>query len=466
MKTKLLFTTMLFVICAMSINGQTMFWGTSETGGSTGSGTIFTCDHNGGSVHTVYNFINATGAMPVGGVCLSTNGDIYGCTYLGGYGDSCVCYRFSTTTGTYTDIHDLFQYTALGWENWSGVINGPDGNMYGLCAAGGANGGGTIFKIDASTDIYTDEYDLTTANGSAAYGKLMLANDGKMYGLTQSGGANNVGVIFSYEPATHTYTKLYVFDNTSGANPYYGGLIQGTDGKLYGMTMNGGTSSFGVIFSFDPTSGVYTLLYSFDGTHGSHPYGSLLQATDGNLYGMTNSGGAGNAGVIFKLDLTTNTYTDLVDFTGTNGSSPERSLTQGSNGKLFGTTKSGGASGSGVAFSYDLATNTYTVLSNFSATTTGSNPSTDLIETSQMSTVGVVSIAKPIVGIYPNPATNVLNITGTTTDEVITCSDILGRELSTIKTNQFGKTTLDISNYPSVFFVKLKDGSTTKVVRE
>jgi uncharacterized repeat protein (TIGR03803 family) len=466
MKAKLLLTTLFIAFCALNINAQSMFWGTSYSGGTNGQGTIFTADHNGGNLHTVYNFVNATGAMPVGRCCLSTNGDIYGCTELGGYGDSCVCYRYSTTTGTFTNIHDLFQYISLGWENMSGMINGPDGAMYGLCALGGANGGGTIFKIDPATDIYTDEFDFVTANGSNAYGTLMVASDGKMYGMSHAGGANNVGVIFSYEPATHTYTKLYVFDNATGASPYYGGLIQGTDGKLYGMTQLGGTSSQGVIFSFDPNSGVYNVLHNFDGTTGGQPYGSLVQATDGNLYGMTYAGGASNLGVVFKYDMTSNTYTDLVDFNGTNGATPKRSLSQGSNGKLFGATYSGGTGSAGVAFSYDIVTNTYTVLSNFSSLTTGSNPNCDLVETAEMNTVGVASNSKPVIGIYPNPATNVLNITGIVQNEVITITDVLGRELSTIKTSQFGKTTLDISNYPSIFFVKLKDGSTTKVVRE
>jgi uncharacterized repeat protein (TIGR03803 family) len=92
------------------------------------------------------------------------------------------------------------------------------------------------------------------------------------------------------------------FDNTNGAHPN-GSLIQATNGKLYGMTSEGGSINAGVIFSFDPSSYTYTKLKNFDGTNGGNPYGSLMQARNGKLYGMTRKGGSINAGVIFSFDL-------------------------------------------------------------------------------------------------------------------------------------------------------------------
>src|SRR5437870_3685443 len=98
MKTTLLCLSLLIV--GLGAQSQTHFWGTSTSGGATGSGTIFIANTDGSNLHTVYNFVNATGAYPVGGVILADNGKLYGVTYLGGWGDSCVVYSYDPRTGT------------------------------------------------------------------------------------------------------------------------------------------------------------------------------------------------------------------------------------------------------------------------------------------------------------------------------------------------------------------------------
>jgi uncharacterized repeat protein (TIGR03803 family) len=150
--------------------------------------------------------------------------------------------------------------------------------------------------------------DLDYWNGAYPHGTLLQASNGKLYGIT-SGGQSGTGVIYSFDPISSTYSKLYEFDNYSGANGM-SGLIQASDGKLYGMTPNGGLVDvqtnifgFGVIFSFDPASAIFTKLKDFNGSDGSHPGGSLLQLGDGKLYGMTSQGGTiDNSGVIFSYD--------------------------------------------------------------------------------------------------------------------------------------------------------------------
>ena len=120
------------------------------------------------------------------------------------------------------------------------------------------------------------------------------------------------------------YLQLYKakdFDSTDGAYPY-GSLIQARDGKLYGMAYGGGSNDGGVIFSYDLASSTYTKLKDFDFTNGSYPYGSLFQASDGKLYGSTSDGGSNDYGVIFSFDPITSTYTKLIDYDGTNGANP------------------------------------------------------------------------------------------------------------------------------------------------
>src|SRR5205085_6530515 len=101
-----------------------------------------------------------------------------------------------------------------------------------------------------------------------------------------SGGAHNSGVIFSFNPSNSAYTRIKDFDWSIGSNPN-GNLMQASNGKLYGMTSTGGSGNEGVIFSLDPSNSAFTKLKDFDGLTSSYPLGSLVQATNGKLYGTT-----------------------------------------------------------------------------------------------------------------------------------------------------------------------------------
>ena len=173
--------------------------------------------------------------------------------------------------------------------------------------------------------------------------------------------------IFSFDPSSSVYTKLLHFDSTNTGSPGapFGAFIQASDGKLYNMTCSGGSNGYGVIFSFDPSSSTFTKLKDIDGANGFCPIGSLLQASNGKLYGMTSRGGIKGYGVIFSYDPATSTYTKLKDFDDINGAAPNGSLMQASNGKFYGLTTRGGprggnnSSGFGVIFSFDPLSSAY-----------------------------------------------------------------------------------------------------------
>jgi uncharacterized repeat protein (TIGR03803 family) len=467
MKTQLLMLALLSALCAGSANAQTQLWGTANGGGSNGQGTIFYTDGSGSNFHVAYNFVNATGAMPVGNMTLADNGMLYGETYLGGFGDSCVIFKFNPMTGEYTNIYDLYQHIQFGWGAWGGMTKASNGMLYGLCGIGGANYDGVIFRIDPATDTYTDIHDMVQIQGSTPLGGLVQCTDGKLYGMTQGGGSNSSGVIFSFDLATNTYDDLYSFVSSTGENPQYGKLMQATNGKLYGLTSQGGTSSRGVIFSFDPVTGDYADLHDFGGVDGGSPEGSLVQAENGMLYGMTYAGGANNTGVLFSYDINLNSYTNLVDFIGTNGSSPRRGLTVGSDGMLYGTTSAGGTSDNGVAFSYNTVTNTYAKLFDFNGNITGSGPDCDIIVTPLLTPTGLTNLSiHQGFAVSPNPASNYVNVTTSDREDVLTFIDVTGRELSTVKTTSFGKSLIDITGYPNLFFVKSQNGEVKKIVRK
>jgi uncharacterized repeat protein (TIGR03803 family) len=225
---------------------------------------------------------------------------------------------------------------------FAGIFSIQAQTLYGTTSGGGNDGGGTISKFIPATNNLTvaKSFDSFAARPT---GSLIQAHNGKLYGMTHGGGTSDRGVIFSFDPSSSTFTKLKDFDWTNGAYPR-GGLVQASNGKLYGMTTYGGSISAGVIFSFDPSSSTYTKLKDFDGTNGGDPYGSLMQASDGKLYGMA-GGGSNGVGVIFSFDPSSSTFTKLKDFDETNGSFPTGSLIQASDGKLYGMTNSGGSYG-------------------------------------------------------------------------------------------------------------------------
>lgn len=227
------------------------------------------------------------------------------------------------------------------------LIQASDGNFYGTTLYGGGNGGGTVFKITpggAFTTLYSFCSHINCTDGGNPFAGLLQGKDGNFYGVTASGG-NNYGVIFSITPAG-LYRVLYSFSRADGASPS-GSLVQSSDGSFYGTTARAGT-----IFQVTP-EGVLTTL----GAPGGYPYAGLVQATDGSLYGTGYTGNNGYGSVFeFALPqgpLTT-LYNFCFQPNCADGLAPLAGLVQGTDGKLYGTTSYGGASASGTAFSLDL----------------------------------------------------------------------------------------------------------------
>ncbi len=207
---------------------------------------------------------------------------------------------------------------------------------------------------------FTKVLDFNGTNGSNPYinSSLMQASDGMLYGVTYTGGG--VGVLFQYNPTLNIYTIKFNFDGIANGSYPSGSLMQASDGMLYGMAQGGANdASGGVLFQYDPINNIYIKKFDFDGaTKGSNPNGTLMQASDGMLYGMTPNGGANNMGVLFKYNPATSFYTKMLDFAGvTNGNGPLGSLMQASDGMLYGMTFKGGTStacsgGCGTLFRY------------------------------------------------------------------------------------------------------------------
>jgi uncharacterized repeat protein (TIGR03803 family) len=229
------------------------------------------------------------------------------------------------------------------------------GNFYGTTALGGANSGGTVFKITPGgqlTTLYSFCSLTDCADGNGPAGGLVHATNGNFYGETSGGGTVDCGVIFKITPEGKL-TTLFAFDGTDGCDPS-GGLIQASNEDFYGVAAGGGTGDMclasencGTVFKMTAAAQL-TTLHDFCTTvacsDGAQPVGALVQGTDGNLYGTTygySASGPANAGTIFEINPQ-NTFTTLLTFDGTNGEYPSGGLLQATNGTFYGTTLRGG----------------------------------------------------------------------------------------------------------------------------
>jgi uncharacterized repeat protein (TIGR03803 family) len=256
----------------------------------------------------------------------------------------------------------------------TGALVQSGGNFYGTTNYGGvtsagcgSSGCGTVFRITpagAETVLFAFTGGLN--DESLLPSSLVEGNDGDFYGVTNVGGTNNDGTVFKVTPAgvetvLHSFTGC-VNGSTDGCQPATA-LIQGSDGNFYGTTAFGGSGSDGTVFKITP-SGVETVLYSFTGdTNGGGGDGysptALIQGINGNFYGTTAGGGAAGAGTLFMITPSA-VETVLYSFTGgfntgrTDGYSPN-AVIQGSGGDFYGTTACGGANQAGTVFKINAA---------------------------------------------------------------------------------------------------------------
>lgn len=175
-----------------------------------------------------------------------------------------------------------------------GFINGKllklsTGEIYGVSEGGGSPRKGIIFKVRSDFTGVDIMYNFSDANGKVPLGALMEGADGFLYGTTRTGGSTLYGVIFKVLPNGQQYIKLHEFDNINGRFPN-GGLVQDHNGYLYGVTPEGGQYKKGVLYRIKPDGTDYTVLYHFDGTTASNPFGQLIIDNDDFLYGTADPG--------------------------------------------------------------------------------------------------------------------------------------------------------------------------------
>jgi len=336
------------------------FYGTTQRGGAHTSGTVFKVTPS-GAITTLYSFCSlancADGAFPIAGLILATDGNFYGTTFGSG-GTSGFGTAFKITpTGTLTTLYTFCSQKNCkdGSEPAAPLVQATDGNFYGATELGGVMNRGAVFKITPAgvhTTLYSFCAQANCADGTKPVGGLIQASDGNLYGTTEFGGTGSQGTVFQIT-TTGTLTTLHNFSLGDGGDPQ-GALVQASDGTFYGTTGQGGTHNAGTVFNIT-SAGSLTTLYNFcsqtNCADGSGPVAGLILGTDGNFYGATYQGGLNsNFGTAFQITAG-GTLTSLHTFTGSDGARPFGSLTQATNGTFYGTTYDHGSHSDGTVFS-------------------------------------------------------------------------------------------------------------------
>jgi uncharacterized repeat protein (TIGR03803 family) len=265
------------------------------------------------------------------------------------------------------------------------LIEASDGNFYGAASGDITTGSnGAIFKLTPQ-GVETILYSFSGGADGGSPSGLIQGRDGNFYGTTSAGGAATAGTFFKLTPQG-TKTVLYSFGtNADDAWGPVGQLLEGTDGNFYGVAGGGlpvgephPIGPGGTIFVVTP-QGVETVLHRFAGdSDGAYPNDGLVQASDGTLYGTT----VGNPfGTVFSISSRGEERTLYVFQGGDDGDWPQAGLTQGTDGNFYGTTSIAGKNGGGTLFQVTPA-GSVTPLYSFPALPpdSGLGPNTNLIE--------------------------------------------------------------------------------------
>ncbi len=339
-----------------------VFYGTTS-GGAYGTGSIFKINGDGTGYQETHlkasngtNNSNTRSSFDRYRLTQFSNGKFYGVTVSGGSGQEGVLFEYDPVTNEYTEKMDFEYY---GTSVPLGEMLEYNGKLYGTSVGYGYY----IYSFDPSTNSFKKEFTLPAPSPG------MILLNGKFYGMTTRGGLQRAGAIFEYNPQTGVYKAIFQFDRTSTGYFPEGGLTH-YNGKLYGVTTTGGKYAQGTLFEFDLSTQQFGKKIDFKADiNGSRPIGDL-SIYNGKLLGITSGGGNSNQGVLFEYDLSTALLQKAIDFSSETPQGTFKLI----NGKLYGVATDGGAEGEGVLFSVDPQTKEYVRLFEFDEDETGGHP--------------------------------------------------------------------------------------------
>jgi uncharacterized repeat protein (TIGR03803 family) len=415
-------------------------FGTTDSGGTSGDGTVFEILAGSHTITTIASFHGTDGSHADGGVVMDASGDLFGTTSAGtgtettggslfeiaaGSSTITTLAGISSIGGNFTSEGpiaglvidgkgDLFGTFGSGvyelakgsstvqlLKSYGGFgVPGGDlvmdshGNIFGDTEFGGAPpGDGTLFEIAAGATTVTELVSFPSTGTFNPMGQLAVDGSGDLFGA----GLGNTGV-FELVHGSSTITTLASYSGPGQGSDPQGGLIIDSNGNLFGTTAFGGAAGDGVAYELASGSTTVTTLASFSLGGASDPLSNVVVDQNGNAFGATNAGGASGLGTIYEVAAGSGVVTTLASFDGTDGSRPEDTLLLDKSGDLFGTTFSGG-SGNGTIFELQSGSSTITTLVSFDGAE-GGDPGPLVMDQNGDLFVAVAGDADNLGGIY------------------------------------------------------------------
>ncbi len=292
---------------SLILKGSTLY-GMTYNGGTSNYGTIFKINTNGTGFVLLHSFTGSAedGSSPYGSLILKGSA-LYGMTFYGGTTGWGTIFKINTNGTGFALLHTFIGPTSDGGCPFGSLIR-KGSTLYGMTQWGGSSNWGTIFKINTNGTGFVVLHSFAggASDGIHPSGELILKGSA-LYGMSAGGiggGTDYEGTIFKINTNGTGYALLHTFIGgaSDGRYPFGSLILKGS--TLYGMTQNGGTSNSGTIFTIKTIGTGFELIHSFAGgaSDGAHPDGSLILKGSA-LYGMTVEGGASNYGIIFSYSL-------------------------------------------------------------------------------------------------------------------------------------------------------------------
>jgi uncharacterized repeat protein (TIGR03803 family) len=357
-------------------------YGDTSTGGKANAknpypaGTVFELSPGSGKkgwTETVlYTFLGSSdGSQPTGALLADSKGNLYGTTFLGGTdGDGTVFELTKPKPGKKWKKTTLYSFTGSdGSQPFAGLVADSAGDLFGVTTSGGQFNQGAVFELQAQTFAESVLYSFFGPEGSAPNGGLVIDSSGNLFGTASSSSVSPyAGSVFELSPpqagqSFWTFNQLHAFTGGADGGSPQGAMVEDSSGNLYGAAFGGSALGNGTLFELSPSAGsptgyAYQVIFTFDGSAGSNPFGDLALDGSGNLWGsLLNANDVNSSGGLFVVSPPAGGggWTQATSYlfnSSAGGYSPYAGLTLDGKGNAYGANFSGGSSGVGAVFKF------------------------------------------------------------------------------------------------------------------